>query len=210
MAQTLSEEDRKRIERVLGLWFAERDYDAPRIDARLDFWFGGSDELDETLKNGFARDIEQASHGKLMHWAAEARGRLALIVILDQFRRNVFRGTANAFVCDRLALKLCVEGIVGHHDRELEPIERVFFYMPMQHAESLRVQEKSVMVFEALAKAVSPTMRETFETFAQFAELHRDIVERFGRFPHRNAALGRENTPEEREFLEDEGTSFGQ
>lgn len=96
-------------------------------------------------------------------------------------------------------------------DRGLSAIERVFFYMPLQHAESRKIQAKAVELYNKLAEAVSPTYRETFSTIAQFAELHRDIIEQFGRFPHRNRVLGRANTPEEEEFLADEDTpDFGQ
>src|SRR5690606_24289995 len=137
--------------------------------------------------------------------------RLALILLLDQFRRNIYRGTAKAFEKDKVALKLTVEGAMEKLDKGLTPIQRVFFYMPLQHAESRKVQAKSVDIFRKLADAVSPTYQETFETVAQFAELHRDIIERFGRFPHRNKVLGRKNTPEEEEYLAGDDTlSFGQ
>jgi uncharacterized protein (DUF924 family) len=102
---------------------------------------------------------------------------------------------------DKAALKLCVEGAMEKADKGLTPIERVFFYMPLQHAESRKVQQKSCDIYNKLAEAVSPTYKETFETVAQFAELHRDIIERFGRFPHRNALLNRRNTADEEEFL---------
>lgn len=205
-----SSEDQERIDRILDLWFEERELTAPQIDARLDVWFGEDPEMDVRLRHEFADDIHDASEMKLMHWAATPRGRLALVLAVDQFRRNIYRNTARAFSHDKLALKLCVEGIVQQHDRQLTDIERVFLYMPMQHAENLRVQKKSVMVFGALANKVSPTLRETFRTFADFAELHHDIIERFGRFPHRNAILGRENTPEEQEYLEGDAPTFGQ
>ncbi|MEJ2603587.1 MAG: DUF924 domain-containing protein [Gammaproteobacteria bacterium] len=205
-----SSTDQTRIDRILDLWFEKRELTAPQIDARLDVWFGEDPELDIRLRHGFADDIREASQMKLMHWAETPRGRLALIIAIDQFRRNVYRGTARAFSHDNLALKLCVEGVVRQADRQLTDIERVFMYMPMQHAEHLRVQKKSVMVFNALASRVSPTLRETFRTFADFAELHHDIVERFGRFPHRNRILGREDTPEEREYLGSDAPTFGQ
>ncbi len=208
---TITDEDQARIDRILGFWFKERNLSAPQIDARMDQWFGEDKVFDHEIEQQFAGDIEQASAGKLMHWAESPRGRLALILVLDQFRRNVYRGTADAFKLDKLALKLCVEGAMAKQDGELEPIERVFFYMPLQHAESRKVQAKSVDVYNRLARAVSDTYRETFETVAQFAELHRDIVEQFGRFPHRNKLLGRENTPEEAEYLAgDEAPDFGQ
>ena len=111
---------------------------------------------------------------------------------------------------DRAALKLCVEGAMEKKDRSLEPIHRVFFYMPLQHAESRRVQAKSCEIYRRLAEAVSPTYKETFETVAQFAELHSDIVEQFGRFPHRNKMLKRKNSPEEEEYLAGDGPGFGQ
>ncbi|MDA1062930.1 MAG: DUF924 domain-containing protein, partial [Proteobacteria bacterium] len=144
------------------------------------------------------------------HWAHEPRGRLALILLLDQFRRNIYRNTAEAFSRDKQALKLCVEGAMEKKDQGLAPIQRAFFYMPLQHSESAKVQAKSVGLFSKLAESVSRTYRETFETIAQFAELHRDIVERFGRFPHRNILLNRPNTPEEDEYLSGDSPDFGQ
>ncbi len=206
----LTAQDQQRIDRILGVWFEERELSAPKIDARMDIWFGEDPAFDERLRREFAGDIGEASAMKLGHWATTARGRLALVIAVDQFRRNVFRNSADAFSHDKLALKLCVEGIVNEADQELTDIERVFLYMPMQHAEILRVQKKSVMVFSALARKVTPTLRETFQTFAEFAELHHDIIERFGRFPHRNAILGRENTPEEEAYLRGDAPSFGQ
>jgi uncharacterized protein (DUF924 family) len=154
--------------------------------------------------------MDRAVEGKLDHWAKEPRGRLALILLLDQFRRNIYRNSAEAFSADKQALKLCVEGAMEKKDKGLSPIERVFFYMPLQHAESRKVQEKSCNIYNKLADAVSPTYKETFETIAQFAELHRDVIERYGRFPHRNALLNRRNTPEEEEYLSGDNTTFGQ
>jgi len=111
---------------------------------------------------------------------------------------------------DKAALKLCVEGAMDKKDKGLAPIHRVFFYMPLQHAESRKVQAKSCEIYRRLAEAVSPTYKETFETVAQFAELHADIVEQFGRFPHRNKMLNRENTAEEEKYLAGDSTDFGQ
>jgi uncharacterized protein (DUF924 family) len=130
--------------------------------------------------------------------------------LLDQFRRNIHRNTAKAFEKDKVALKLCVEGAMEKTDQGLEPIQRAFFYMPLQHAESAKVQAKSCALYNKLAEVVSPTYRETFSTIAQFAELHRDIIDQFGRFPHRNQLLGRENTAEENEYLAGDSPDFGQ
>lgn len=209
MTSTFADEDQLRIETILTFWFREHELSAPQIDRRMDVWFGEDETFDREIIEQFADDVEKASNGELDHWAGHPRGRLALILILDQFRRNIYRNTADAFAKDKLALKLCVEGAMQKLDEGLTPIQRVFFYMPLQHAESKKVQAKSVALFNRLAQAVSPTYRETFLTIAQFAELHHDIIEQFGRFPHRNSLLGRENTPAENEYLSD-APDFGQ
>lgn len=210
MGSTITDDDQSRIEAILAFWFREQELSAPQIDRRMDIWFGADDVFDHEIEKEFADDVAAASDSKLDHWAADPRGRLALIILIDQFRRNIHRNTADAFSMDKLALKLCVQGAVEKSDQELTPIQRVFFYMPLQHAESRKVQAKSVELYDRLAKSVSATYRETFLTVAQFAELHKDIVDQFGRFPHRNALLGRENTPEEAEYLTDDSPDFGQ
>jgi uncharacterized protein (DUF924 family) len=210
MAASITEKDQQRIDAILAFWFKEQALTAPQIDRRMDVWFGEDEVFDLECKKDFAEDVEMASAGELDHWADQPRGRLALILLLDQFRRNIYRNTAKAFEMDKAALKLCVEGARDKKDKGLTPIQQAFFYMPLQHTESRKVQEKAVDIFNRLADAVSPTYRETFETMAQFAELHRDIVERFGRFPHRNGLLGRENTPEEDEYLAGDSPDFGQ
>lgn len=198
------------IRKVLDFWFSAAALDTPQIDSRMERWFNADAAVDEEIRNRFGALVESALQGKLDHWAAVAEGRLALILLLDQFCRHVHRGTAQAFAGDKRALKLCIEGSMQNVYRSLPPFQRLFFFMPLQHAESLSVQEKSLRIFTALAEGVSPTLRETFLTFAQFAELHRDIIERFGRFPHRNRLLGRTNTPEEEEFLAADAPRFGQ
>ena len=207
---TITDDDQARIEAILAFWFKEHELSAPQIDRRMDIWFGEDPVFDHELEKEFADDVELASEGKLDHWAAEPHGRLALILLIDQFRRNIYRNSAKAFSKDRLALKLCVEGAVEKKDKGLTPIQRVFFYMPLQHAESAKVQAKSVALYNRLAESVSPTDQETFLTVAQFAELHKDIIDQFGRFPHRNRLLGRENTPEEDEYLAGDSPDFGQ
>jgi uncharacterized protein (DUF924 family) len=207
---TITDEDRARIDAILAFWFKEQELTAPQIDRRMDVWFGEDAAFDHEIREGYADDVELASEGKLEHWAEDPRGRLALIILLDQFRRNIHRNTVKAFEMDRAALKLCIEGAMQKKDKGLTPIQRAFFYMPLQHAESRKVQAKSVALFSRLAEAVSPTYRETFLTMAEFAELHHDIVERFGRFPHRNKLLGRDNTPEENEYLAGDSPEFGQ
>ncbi len=210
MRATITDDDQLRIDAILTFWFKEQQLSAPQIDRRMDVWFGEDELFDHEIRKEFSNDVELASDGKLDHWAHKPRGRLALILLLDQFRRNIHRGTAEAYQKDKVALKLCVEGAIAKKDEGLAPIERAFFYMPLQHAESRKVQDRSVALFNKLANAVSATYRETFATMAQFAELHRDIVAQFGRFPHRNKVLGRQNTPEEDEYLAGDSPDFGQ
>lgn len=210
MAATITDDDQLRIDAILSFWFKEQELTAPQIDRRMDVWFGEDAVFDHEIKKEFADEVELASNGKLDHWAHKARGRLALILLLDQFRRNIYRNTAEAFAKDRAALKICVAGAMEKKDSGLTPIERVFFYMPLQHAESRKIQSKSVEIYNRLCEFVSATHLETFQTIAQFAELHHDIIERFGRFPHRNKLLNRQNTPEEDEYLATDSPDFGQ
>ncbi len=207
---TITDDDQIRIDEILTFWFREKELSAPQIDGRMDLWFGEDRVFDQQVVNDFADDVERASGGELDHWAHEPRGRLALILLLDQFRRNIYRNTLEAFAKDNLALRLCVEGATQKMEKGLSPIQRVFFYMPLQHAESRKVQKKSCEIYRRRCDAVSPTYRETFETIAQFAELHADIVERYGRFPHRNKLLKRANTAEEDEYLAGDAPTFGQ
>jgi uncharacterized protein (DUF924 family) len=207
---TITDEDQSRIETILSFWFKEQELSAPQIDRRMEIWFGEDPVLDLEIEKEFSNEIEAASDGKLDHWAVDPYGRLALIILIDQFRRNIYRNSAEAFSKDKLALRLCVEGAMEKTDKGLTPIQRVFFYMPLQHSESSKVQAKSVELYDRLAETVSATERETFLTCAQFAELHKDIVDKFGRFPHRNKLLNRENTAEEAEYLTGDSPDFGQ
>ena len=210
MDATITDDDQIRIDEILSFWFMEQTLSAPQIDGRMDTWFGDDPVFDEQIAREFADDVQRASDGQLDHWAHESRGRLALILLLDQFRRNIFRNTAEAFEMDKAALKLCVEGAMEKKDKGLAPIHKAFFYMPLQHAESRKVQAKSREIYQRLAEAVSPTFKETFETISQFADLHADIVEQFGRFPHRNKLLDRENSPEEEEYMAGDSPDFSQ
>ena len=207
---TITDEDQIRIDAILAFWFMEKELSAPKIDGRMDMWFGDDEVFDHEIVEEFSDDVDRASEGELDHWADEPSGRLALILLLDQFRRNIYRNTPEAFANDKAALKLCVEGAAEKVDKVLSPIQRVFFYMPLQHAESRKVQKQSRKIYARLSEGVSPTYRETFETVAHFAELHADIVEQFGRFPHRNKLLDRDNTPEEEEYLASDIPTFGQ
>lgn len=195
---------------VVEFWFTAGENTTPTIDSRMDRWFSADPAFDAQIGARFGALVERASAGELDGWAATPEGRLALILLLDQFRRHIHRGSAEAFARDQQALKLCVEGARAGVYRRLPPLQQAFFFMPLQHAENLKVQDKSVSIYAALVDGVSETLKETLLTFAQFAELHRDIIASFGRFPHRNPVLGRASTPEEEAYLSDGGQTFGQ
>ncbi len=198
------------IQHILDFWFSASEQNSPQLDSRMDRWFGANDELDRQISEQFGELIELAAAGELDSWKETPQGRLALIILLDQFPRNIYRGTAEAFTQDKKALRIAVEGTMAGDHKQLNSVERLFFFMPLQHAESLKIQEKSVSIYYALAETVSDTLHETFMTAAHFAELHRDIVAEFGRFPHRNAILGRPNSNEEDAYLAGDSPAFGQ
>ncbi|HSC09200.1 MAG TPA: DUF924 family protein [Steroidobacteraceae bacterium] len=202
-------------EAVLDFWFADAAKSAAALAERMKFWFGMDTAAevraqDELIRSRFADLVDQAVRGELDSWAASPQGRLALILVLDQLPRNIHRGTARAFAGDAAALALTLEGIKSGADRLLDACERVFFCMPLQHAESLAVQEKAVEVFGSLVRAADDEQRAFVESCLPYAIVHRDIVRRFGRFPHRNAILGRESTPAERAYLAADAPDFGQ
>lgn len=163
-------------------------------DAGPDRWFAKDDAFDQRFHALCLPLHEAAARGALDSWRATPEGALALVLLLDQFPRNCFRGTARMFATDAAARAVASEAIEAGHDRAVEPALRVFFYLPFEHSESLEDQERSV----ALMAPLDAQSRS-------FAEVHRDIIRRFGRFPHRNALLGRATTPEEQRFLDEGG-----
>jgi len=197
------------IDDILEFWFADRAADDATIAHRQnDLWWGKDDAVDADIARRFGTALGKAARGELESWGETAHGRLALVILLDQFPRHIHRGTPEAFAHDRIALAHSLEAQTRGQDRELRPVERVFLYMPMQHAEALMAQDESVRRFEALAAEVPPEQSEPFRRFADFSRRHRDIVLRFDRFPHRNAVLGRRSTPEEAAFLDQPGSTF--
>jgi uncharacterized protein (DUF924 family) len=183
---------------VLDFWFGRADSPARGLARKA--WFVKSDDFDREIRERFARLWETASSGGLKSWQSTPLAALALVVVLDQFPRNIFRGTPRAFVSDELALATAREMIERRFDRVLRPIERAFVYLPFQHAENLAAQASSLRMYEELA-SLGVDHRD-------FACRHRDIIARFGRFPHRNEILGRASTPEEIEFLKQPGSRF--
>ena len=206
--EQLSEQDSLSIERLLEFWFGTQNEDQLIAAEKAALWWKKNHEVDEQCRSLFQPLVESAGAGTLDGWSATARGRLALILLTDQMPRNIYRGNARSFAFDATARAFCLNGLAQQADQALRPIERVFFYMPLEHSESLELQQRSVALFSTLATATTDAQRKLFDGYLDFAQRHRDIIARFGRFPHRNALLGRASTPEEADFLGSPGSSF--
>ena len=176
---------------VLDFWFGTPP--GPRRKA----WFEKSALFDESIRTRFLPLLNQAAQGRLAAWAEEPKPALALIVVTDQFPRNLFRGSGRAFATDPMALALAKQFVERGWDTKLLPVERMFVYLPFEHSESLADQERACELMKPLG-----------EELYGWAVKHKVIIERFGRFPHRNEILGRTSTPEEIEFLKQPGSAF--
>jgi uncharacterized protein (DUF924 family) len=186
---------------VLDFWFAAKG--EPEHGAVRDLWFRKSDETDREIAERFGTLIEQALRGELEAWAAEPHSALAQIVLLDQFTRNSFRDTPRAFAGDKRALAAAMAMVGSRHDEALLPVQRVFAYLPFEHAEGIGMQEEALRLFTRLV-----TEAPELQNMLDYAQRHHDVVQRFGRFPHRNVILGRHSTTDEIEFLKQPGSRF--
>lgn len=199
-----------RAEEILVFWFGAVDSNGLSPPEHEHMWFHSDPIVDAEMRRRFGSVLAQAAHDELSTWAREARGRLALVLLHDQFARNIHRGTPQAFAGDAPALALCLEGVACGHDQGLAPIERAFFYMPLQHSEGLDAQERGLGYYESLLHGLPAPVARRLQAFRDSALEHRDIIRRFGRFPHRNRILGRRSTPAELEFLTAGARRFGQ
>jgi uncharacterized protein (DUF924 family) len=195
-------------EAVLAFWFGAPGNATEIAGRQSRLWFGKSPANDQTVIEHFAATLAAASAGGLDRWVGTPRGRLALVIVLDQFPHHIFRDRPQAFATDPQALGLTLAALAADEDRQLTPIERVFLYLPLEHAESIELQEQSVSLYEKLAIEAAAVERALFDGFLDYARKHRDVVARFGRFPHRNAILGRASTADELEFLKRPGSRF--
>jgi uncharacterized protein (DUF924 family) len=193
---------------VLEFWFGRGPWDAARLAERSAFWFGGQD--DARVLSELEPMLERAARGEFASWAASPKRRLALIILFDQVPRNAYRGTAAAFAFDREALALSVEGMQLAADAALDPVERLFFYLPLEHAESMEAQDAAVAAVRRLAAEAPAELGGAAAGWLDYAQRHRDIIAKFGRFPYRNEVLGRESTPAELEWLASQSDRFGQ
>ncbi len=193
-------------EEVLSYWFPEgfNEADPQTRRRQAQRWMRGGPEVDREITERFGETLEKARRGELDHWADTPRGRLALIVVLDQFSRNIYRDLPLSYAQDEKALQLAVEGIERGMDRTLSPPERFFFWLPLGHSEDLALQERGVSYAEEEAANAPSHLRARAEFGVSQAKAARDVIARFGRHPHRNEILGRESTSEELEYLRTE------
>jgi uncharacterized protein (DUF924 family) len=193
---------------VLDFWLADGvtlGWPSQEMNKR---WFTGGPKLDQAIAQQFGSAVTLAQAGGLAHWEAAPLARLALIILLDQFSRNVFRASARAFAGDARAQQLVQQTLATQQDRQLPWVGRVFLYMPLMHAENLALQDQCVACFTQLVAEAPDALKQRLQSNLDFARQHQAIISRFGRFPYRNAVLGRSSTPDEDEFLR-KGPRFG-
>jgi uncharacterized protein (DUF924 family) len=192
---------------VLALWFGPLD-DPAYPQARASLWWSKDPAVDADIRARFEATWIAAGQGGLVTWSATPRGRLAHVLLLDQLARNMHRDTPQMYALDDEAQDLVLQGLLLGVHHALLGQERTFFYMPLMHAESVALQRLCVRLFAQMAEEARPADAEGARRTLDYAHQHAVIVERFGRFPHRNAILGRASTPEEQAFLEEPGSSF--
>jgi uncharacterized protein (DUF924 family) len=184
---------------ILQFWFDP---------AHAAHWFAADAGFDAQIRARFSGATKEAGQGHLDGWAESPDSWLALLILLDQFPRNLYRGDARAWAADVKAQRLALSGLDERFDQSLPPLKRVFAYLPLEHAEDIGLQQRSVALFEALHVAAAPAERARYADFLDYARRHREVIARFGRFPHRNAVLGRASTPEEISYLAQPGAGF--
>ncbi len=189
-------------EQVLLTWFGTTENITPEETFRKR-WFKSNPEFDEDLRRKFSHTINNGYNGRINLWMTSPKTSLALLILFDQFARNIFRGKPEAYKNDEQNQRFCIDGIVEGFDLKLGPFQRAFYYMPLMHSEKLENQKVSIQKFEALAKAsdIPEGHAGSFVSFLEYAKQHYEPIERFGRFPYRNQILGRDSTPEEQDFL---------
>ena len=197
-----------RAKAVLDYWFGDLDQTPTYFELRNRLWFGGGDDVDEFIRTTFEADLNLAVAGKLGRWEETPKGSLALVVLLDQFSLNLYREQPRSYEQSALAIPIAKRVIEQGQDSVLTPAERVFLYLPFEHGETVSLQERSVALFDALAKSASPPLREVMAGYHQWAVRHWRVVARFGRFPDRNEVFGRPSTPEELAFLASDEAPF--
>ena len=197
----------ERLEQVHRYWFGDCENDGGVIKQKGKLWFGKDEVVDQAIREQFSDLVELASGQRIKTDGLKPQLRLAVILLLDQFTRNIYRNDPRSFASDPLARMLAQE-LIDRSAEDLRPVERVFLYLPLEHSEELDDQKKSVALFRHLYQSVAEEVKEAFGGFFDYAVRHHDIIARFGRFPHRNKILGRTSTAEELKFLSQPGSSF--
>ena len=200
----------ERADAIIEFWIGPAATDASAAKARGKLWYQSTPASDEALREKFGQDLKQAETGALDGWTQTADGTLALVILLDQFSRNLYRGTAGAFANDAKAQKVALRAIDNDQHKSLSYVGRAFLYHPLHHSEDLALHDRNVELFEALLNEVDEPFKDQIDGFLHYAREHRDVIKRFGRFPHRNEVLGRESTPEEVAYLEGGASRYGQ
>lgn len=196
------------VDEILGFWFGGQEDDADVAKTQQSLWWSKNPAVDREISDTYRATLEAACRGDLADWENSARGMLALIILGDQFSRNIYRDHARAFSNDHLARGWCRQLLARRLDLELRPIERLFAYLPLEHSEDMADQHRCVALFAALGEQVPDRHQEVFAGFLDFAHAHRKIIRQFGRYPHRNEILSRESTAAEKTFLTQPGSSF--
>jgi uncharacterized protein (DUF924 family) len=193
---------------ILEFWLGPLDAHGQADAAHRKRWFEKDDAFDQEIADRFGETYAEIAAGRREDWLADPRGRLAYVIVLDQFSRNMFRGSPRTFERDGQALAAAADGVARGDDRGFGIDERAFLYMPFMHSEALSMQDRSLALFTALVADAPAELRERLTGGLKYAEKHREIIVRFGRFPHRNGVLQRTSTPEEMEFLQQPGSGF--
>lgn len=193
---------------IRQFWFGDSSDDRDTARQQAPLWWSKNDALDREVRQRFEATLVAAADGQLEAWTTTPDGVLALILLADQFSRNMYRGQARAFAFDALARRWSRLALEQQLDQVLRPIERVFVYLPLEHSEQLSDQEQALMLFERLLASVPAEQQDIYRGYLDYARQHRDVIARFGRFPHRNAILQRPSTAAELEFLAGPHSSF--
>lgn len=198
----------ENIPAIREFWFGDSSDDVTAANRQAGLWWGKNPDIDLQIRQRFETTLLAAEKNQLADWENTPQGVVALVLLTDQFPRNMYRNTPRSFAFDALARGFCRKGLQPDFYMALRPIERIFLHLPLTHSELLQDQEQAVALGTALVEQVAASQKECFAGYLLFAIRHRDIIARFGRFPHRNQILQRQSTPAELEFLQQPGSSF--
>jgi len=202
--------EEKYINKILDFWFGEMKNSGAPDKKKQKMWWQKDKNLDKLIKKKFEILLKRAKSGEFEEWTDNPEGMLAVVILLDQFSRHIYRDTVNAFSQDEMALNIVISAMLKGFDKQLVVVKRTFFYMPLMHSEDIDIQIKSVECFSELKKEYikNDETADIVKINKKYAIMHYEIIKRFGRYPHRNKILGRESTAEEIEFLKEQGSSF--